>query len=162
MEAKLFPSHASLPQAARAPMVASLNRSLATTIDLHLQVKQAHWNIKGPQFVARHQLFDKLATTLRDQADVLAERTATLGGRAEGTARLAASASALPEYDLKAVNGNDHVRTLVSQYGLFAQLLRQGIDVAESHKDPVTVDIYVQTLRQAELDMWFLESHINL
>lgn len=162
MPTKLFPSHTSLPEASRAPIIASLNRALASTIDLHLQVKQAHWNIKGAQFVARHQLFDKLAATLRDQADIVAERTATLGGYAEGTARLTATGSALPEYDLKAVNGNDHVRALVERYGVFAEQIRQGIDTAESHKDPVTADIYVQTLRQAELDMWFLESHINL
>lgn len=161
MPSNLFPSHSSVDQKDRAPIVESLNKALASSIDLSLQVKQAHWNIKGPQFFARHELFDKLADTLRDQTDVIAERAATLGGYAAGTARLAAANSALPEYDLKAVSGNEHVRALVERYAAFAQQIRDGIRTAESHEDPVTADLYTQVLRQTELDLWFLESHIN-
>lgn len=162
MEKKTFPSHSSVDKADRAPIIACLNEALASSIDLSLQVKQAHWNIKGPQFVSRHQLFDKLATTARDQMDQLAERAATLGGYAEGTARLAAANSRLPEYDLQAVNGKDHIKALVKQYALFAKQVREGIDVAEEHGDPATADLFTEVLRQAELDLWFLESHINI
>ncbi len=158
---KTFPSHSSVKQSDREPLIASLNSALASAIDLTQQVKQAHWNIKGPQFFARHELFDKLADNLREHADGIAERAATLGGYASGTVRLAASKSTLPEYDLEAVTGNEHVKALVSRYATFAQQIREGINTAESHGDPATADLYTEVLRETELDLWFLESHIN-
>ena len=156
-----FPSHVALSDETKAQLGKTLNTALATAIDLQLQVKQAHWNIKGPQFFARHQLFDELSSHLTRASDQLAERAATLGGYAEGTVRLSASNSILPEYDLKATDGRTHIRTLVDRFEKHCKFLRDATVQAAEQKDPATEDLFIEALRQAELDLWFLESHLH-
>ena len=155
-----LPSRVALPEEKREKMVKHLNTALAISIDLSLQVKQAHWNIKGPQFFARHELFDKLAVHLRETSDKLAERAATLGGYAEGTVKLCAERSELPEYDLRARDGRQHIMALVDRYARYTAFLRDTMEATEV--DPVSQDLVIETLRTAELDQWFLESHINV
>lgn len=157
-----FSNHVSLPQEAKTQLVDTLNSMLATTSDLRSQVKQAHWNIKGPQFVARHELFDNLAAKLLGYADVIAERAATLGGYATGTVRQSAEHSKLPEYDVRAVDGKHHIKTLVDRYSDYTRLVREAVNEAEKVDDPATEDVYTEILRGTELDMWFLESHLNV
>lgn len=157
-----FNSHVSLPEGAKTVLVDTLNTALATTTDLYSQVKQAHWNIKGPQFFARHELFDKLAARLRDSGDLIAERAATLGGYARGTVRLSSEDSRLPEYDLRAVDGKQHIKALVDRYSDYTGFMRAAIEEAAEHKDPATEDLYTEILRATELDMWFLDSHLNV
>lgn len=156
-----FSSRVALADDAKHRLCSTLNVNLATAIDLQYQVKQAHWNIKGPQFFARHELFDGLADRLRGFVDEFAERVSTLGGYAGGTIRLAAQGSKVPEYDLEAVDGRRHIQALAAQYALYGKALRQGIEEAETHNDPVTADLYTEALRSAELDMWFLDSHLQ-
>ncbi|MBT8451099.1 MAG: DNA starvation/stationary phase protection protein Dps [Deltaproteobacteria bacterium] len=157
-----FSNHVSLPQEAKTQLVDTLNSMLATTSDLRSQVKQAHWNIKGPQFVARHELFDNLAAKLLGYADVIAERAATLGGYATGTVRQSAEHSKLPEYDVRAVDGKHHIKALVDRYSEYTRLIRHAVNQAEKVDDPATEDVYTEILRGTELDMWFLESHLNV
>ncbi len=157
-----FTNHVSLPEDTKTALVETLNTALATTNDLHSQVKQAHWNIKGPQFFARHELFDTMAGRLRDFADVIAERATTLGGYANGTSRLSASGSKLPEYDLRAVDGKHHIKVLVDRFSDYTAFVRQAIQEAADKNDPATEDLFTEILRGTELDMWFLESHLNV
>lgn len=157
-----FTNHIALPEETKAQLIDTLNGVLATTSDLRSQVKQAHWNIKGPQFVSRHELFDSLAARLHDYADNIAERAATLGGYAMGTVRQSAEHSKLPEYDLRAVDGKHHIRTLVDRYSDYNRLIRNAVGEAQEHNDPATEDLYTEILRHTELDMWFLESHVNV
>jgi len=157
-----FNTHVNLPDAAKQALVETLNTALATTTDLHSQVKQAHWNIKGPQFFARHELFDNLAVKLRDYADAIAERAATLGGYAQGTVRLSSEQSKLPEYELKAVDGKQHIKTLVDRYATYTAFVRDAIKESQDKSDPATEDLFTEVLRGTELDMWFLESHLNV
>lgn len=155
-----FPSHIQLPREAREELVELLNTCLATAIDLHWQVKQAHWNIRGRDFISRHELFDTVADHVRKHADAFAERAGALGGYAQGTIRLAARNSGLEEYDLSAVNGDDHVRVLVDRISRYAATLRDGIQRSDTMNDPVTEDLLTQTLGEVEQDLWFLESHL--
>lgn len=157
-----FSNHVSLPEDTKAKLIETLNTALATTNDLHSQVKQAHWNIKGPQFFARHELFDNVAVKLRDYADAIAERATTLGGYANGTVRLSASSSKLPEYELRAVDGKHHMKALVDRFSNYTAFIRTAIEHASQQNDPATEDLYTEILRGTELDMWFLESHLNV
>jgi starvation-inducible DNA-binding protein len=156
---KRFMTHVALRAGPREELVEMLNDSLATAVDLHTQVKQAHWNIKGPQFVSRHLMFDDLASHLRGWIDDLAERISTLGGSAYGTARCAAERTKITEYNLDAVDGKTHIQALVIAYSAFTQLVREQLAGAG---DPVTEDVMIEVLRGAEKDMWFLESHLNV
>ncbi|WP_224369324.1 DNA starvation/stationary phase protection protein Dps [Hyalangium versicolor] len=155
-----FPSHISLSQETREELIELLNTCLATAIDLHWQVKQAHWNVRGRQFISRHELFDTVADHVRKHADEFAERAGALGGYAEGTIRLAARNSELDEYDLKAISGEEHVRALVDRVSTYAASIRQGIHRGEKLDDPVTVDLFTRILGEIEQDLWFLESHL--
>jgi len=157
-----FTNHVSLPSETKTTLIDTLNEVLATTSDLRSQVKQAHWNIKGPQFVARHELFDGLATKLVGFADAVAERAATLGGYAKGTVRQSAESSKLPEYDMRAVDGKHHMQALVDRYSVYTRMIRDAVGEAAELGDPATEDLYTEVLRGTELDMWFLESHLNV
>ncbi len=155
-----FPSHVNLPEDARKELVALLNSQLANAIDLYLQLKHAHWNAKGEHFLSRHELFDKLADRVRGQYDVLAERVAQLGGYAEGTARMVAKNSGLLEYEREVVDGNEQVALLADRYAAYAAGLRDAIACSEESEDAATADVFTELLREAEMDLWFLEAHL--
>ena len=105
----MHPTKNDLPEAARTKVVELLNARLADAIDLQTQCKQAHWNVKGPAFIALHELFDKVNEDVEEYVDLIAERAVQLGGVVEGTARMVAKRSTLSEYPVKAVSGRDHV-----------------------------------------------------
>jgi len=88
-----------LPEHVRGQVVDLLNQRLADAIDLAAQAKQAHWNVKGPQFIALHKLFDEIHDAVDEYVDLLAERVVQLGGIAEGTLQTVADRSELPELD---------------------------------------------------------------
>src|SRR3954454_24328367 len=102
------PSH--LPADARATLATLLNARLADGLDLHSQIKVAHWNIKGPQFPSLHPLFETFAVDLANFNDAVAEWAVTLGGRALGTTRHVAGRSKLPDYPQETVRDVEHVK----------------------------------------------------
>ena len=158
---RTFPTHIDLPENTRTTMVALLNQQLADTFDLYSQIKQAHWNIKGPEFIALHELFDELAERVLEFVDEIAERASALGGTAMGTARMAAANSKLPEYPTDAVDGAQHVQALVDRYGNYARSTRAAIDAADEHQDMTTADLFTQISRTIDKDLWFLEAHLQ-
>src|ERR1700756_4540290 len=101
-----------LSESIRTKMVQLLNARLADAIDLQTQMKQAHWNVKGPTFIALHELFDKINEDVEDYVDLIAERVVQLGGTALGTARSIVQRSQLTEYPLDIGNGRDHVKAV--------------------------------------------------
>src|SRR4030095_5083683 len=83
----LYKTKNDIPEEKRAELIKLLNKRLSDVIDLQTQMKQAHWNVKGPSFIALHELFDKINEDVEGYADTVAERIVQLGGVAEGTAR---------------------------------------------------------------------------
>lgn len=120
----LHPTRIDLPAATRADVIALLNQTLAFTLDLKTQVKQAHWNVKGMDFYQLHELFDELAGELEEFIDLIAERVTALGGVAMGTVRVAAQVSELPEYPFDILHGKDHIVALADRYAPYAKLVR--------------------------------------
>lgn len=139
-----------------------LNARLADTVDMKTQIKHAHWNVKGPQFYQLHLLFDEVASHVDDAADLIAERAVQLGGVAHGTARIAAKTSSIPEYDLDAVKGEDHVHALVERLSKLANAGRDAIDQADKLGDKATSDVFTEIVRATDKDLWFIEAHIQL
>src|SRR5436853_7912551 len=123
----MFKTKSDLSEEIRAKTVELLNARLADAIDLHTQTKQAHWNVKGPNFIALHELFDKINEDVEDYVDDIAERAVQLGGVAEGTARMVAKRSSLPEYPSQAADGRSHVEALSSVLAAFGKSSRQAI-----------------------------------
>ena len=150
-----------LPEKARAALVPLLNQHLANMIDLFSQTKHAHWNVKGPGFIALHELFDDVAERVEEHCDLLAERVVTLGGTASGTTRQSAAASRLGEYDLLAVDGEDHVRALARQVAAVATAVRAGIQESAALGDPTTSDLFTEVSRALDKDLWLLEAHLQ-
>ncbi|MBD3881014.1 DNA starvation/stationary phase protection protein Dps [Phormidium tenue FACHB-886] len=157
----LHPTRIDLPQNMREEVIAILNQSLASTLDLKTQVKQAHWNVKGMDFYQLHELFDELASELEEFIDLIAERVTALGGTAMGTARVAASSSILPEYPFNILDGKDHVTALADRYALYAKELRTAIDTTDDLGDADTADLYTEISRVIDKRLWFLEAHLQ-
>jgi len=156
-----FSSGVDLTDDAKSKLIDLLNARLADTIDVRTQVKHAHWNIKGQQFYQLHLLFDEVAGHIDDAADLIAERAVQLGGVAHGTARIAAKTSSIPEYDLDAVKGEDHVRALVDRLSALANASREAIDDTDKLGDKATADIFTEIVRAIDKDLWFIEAHIQ-
>ncbi|MEM7591905.1 MAG: DNA starvation/stationary phase protection protein Dps [Cyanobacteria bacterium P01_A01_bin.83] len=157
---KLYSTRIDLPQELRVKEIEILNQTLAATLDLKTQTKQAHWNVKGMDFYQLHELFDEMATELDEYIDMVAERITALGGTALGTARIAASESILKEYDLDAVTGADHVKALADRFGVYAKHVREAIDATDDLGDADTADLYTEISRTADKRLWFLEAHL--
>jgi starvation-inducible DNA-binding protein len=158
---RFYSTRIDLPEDTRSQVAALLNQSLATTLDLKTQVKQAHWNVKGMNFYQLHLLFDEIAGELEGYVDLLAERVTTLGGYAMGTARIAASESALPEYPLDIDDGRDHVVALADRFGIYAKSLRDAIAQTDGLGDADTADLYTEISRTVDMRLWFLEAHLQ-
>lgn len=88
----MYQTRNDLPESARKSVMQLLNDRLAEAIDLQLQAKHAHWNVKGPNCVGLHDLFDRVADAVRDFVDLMAGRGVALGGIAEGSVQTAAAA----------------------------------------------------------------------
>src|SRR5260370_27070555 len=150
-----------LPEQTRARVIDLLNARLADAIDLQTQMKQAHWNVKGPNFIALHELFDKINEEVEDYVDDLAERTVQMGGIAIGTARTVAQRSQQREYPLQIANGRDHVEAVSSALAAFGKSVRQAIDASDELRDRDTADLFTEISRGVDKWLWFVESHLQ-
>lgn len=136
-----------------------LNQRLADAVDLQLQMKQAHWNVKGPSFIALHELFDKVSEAVEDYVDTIAERIVQLGGVAEGTVRMAAARTRLPEYSSEIAEGTAHVESVSRALSTFGQAVRATIDEANAFDDAGTADLFTEVSRGIDKWLWFVEAH---
>lgn len=161
MPSTLVRTHHDLPAKVRGQVVPILVQQLADTTDLFTQVKTAHWNVKGPHFIALHELFDKLAEELEDHADTIAERATALGGSAPGSVRQAAKATRLPDWPQDTTEGMAVVRALVTQYAHLATSTRAAIAESTDLDDAGTADLFTQLSRDLDKSLWFLEAHIQ-
>lgn len=156
----MYPSPSKLPEAARATLVETLNERLADGLDLHSQIKVAHWNIKGPQFPALHPLFETFAVSLANHNDAIAERAVTLGGKAYGTARRVAKSSRLAEYPEETTRDMEHVAHLAERIESYLDGLRTSRGVAEKAGDTDTVDLFTGIVTEFEKHAWFLRASL--
>jgi starvation-inducible DNA-binding protein len=145
----------------RARMIALLNARLADAIDLRLQAKQAHWNVKGPQFIALHELFDRFAVEFDGHVDEVAERITALGGIAEGTLQAVAGRSKLDAYPLDIGEGRAHLDALAAAFARYAKAVRKAIDEAAKAGDADTSDLFTGVSRAVDKGLWLLEAHLQ-
>ncbi len=138
-----------------------LNQRLADGIDLALAIKQAHWNIKGPQFIAIHEMLDGFRTEIDEYNDEMAERAVQLGATAFGTAATVASASKLEPYPTDIYAIADHLAALIDRYAVFADAVRANIDETDEAGDAGTADLFTAVSRGIEKQLWFLEAHVQ-
>jgi starvation-inducible DNA-binding protein len=158
---RLYPTSIDIPAETRSQVVVILNQTLAATLDLKTQVKQAHWNVKGSDFYQLHEMFDEIAGEMEEYIDLVAERVTALGGYACGTARMAVANSILPEYPDNISAGMEHVAALADRFALYAKHLREAIAKTDHLEDADTADLYTEVSRTIDKRLWFLEAHLQ-
>ncbi len=156
---KLYPTKNSLPEATRLEVAGLLNQRLADCIDLQAQCKQAHWNVKGPTFIALHKLFDEINEDVEEYVDLIAERIVQLGGIAEGTVGVVAERSTLIDYPLTLSTGAEHVAALSDALAAFGRAARVGIEEMNDLEDADSADILTEISRGVDKWLWFVEAH---
>lgn len=150
-----------LPESDRAALVVLLNARLADAIDLSLQAKQAHWNVRGPHFVALHALFDQVAANAVEYADLMAERVVALGGAAEGTLQVVDQRTQLTDYPTTIVQWEAHVERVGSALATFGGAVRLAIDTSARGNDADTADLFTEVSRGVDKLLWMVEAHLD-
>ena len=156
---RLTPTRHGLDPETRQSAVELLNARLADVIDLELQAKQAHWNVKGPNFIGLHELFDEVAAAAARYKDEIAERAVMLGGVALGTSQVVVERTTLPPYPVEAQDWRQHVDCVSSALAKLGSALRQAIDAADELEDAVTADLFTEIAHEVDKYMWFVEAH---
>ena len=157
----MYKSPSRLSEQARQKISETLNARLVDGLDLHSQIKVAHWNIKGPQFTALHPLFEEFAVSLANHNDSIAERAVTLGARVYGTARHVAQKSRLPEYPQETARDIEHARNLADRIEAYLDGMRESRSVADEQKDTDTVDLLTGIITEFEKHGWFLRASLE-
>ena len=156
----MFTTRNDLPQATRTQAIDLLNARLADAIDLGTQIKHAHWNVKGANFIALHELFDKIAESVEDQIDTIAERVTALGGTARGTLVAVSRRTSLKPYPEEISAGLAHVEALTVVLADFGQKARAAIEESAKLGDAGTSDLFTGISRETDQSLWFLEAHL--
>jgi starvation-inducible DNA-binding protein len=162
--AKTRPTHPTrnaLPSNSKATSIGLLNARLADGIDLALATKQAHWNLKGPQFIGIHLMLDGFRTAQDEWNDEMAERVAQLGGTALGTTQTVGSTTKLPPYPTDIFAIADHLAALIDRYADYGNALRKNIDETDEAGDADTADLFTEVSRGIDKQLWFLEAHVQ-
>ena len=158
-EPSLYKTKNDIPRENRLQLCTLLNQRLASSVDLQLQMKQAHWNVKGPNFIALHELFDQVDEAVEAYVDMIAERIVQLGGIAEGTVRVAAARSELEEYPLSISEGVAHIDAVTTALSTFGREIRLTIDEVNGFDDADTADLCTEVSRGIDKWLWFVEAH---
>ncbi|CAB3390011.1 MULTISPECIES: DNA starvation/stationary phase protection protein Dps [Kyrpidia] len=156
---KLQSTKISLPENLRRDMVELLNRHVVLLTDLSIQTKLAHWNVRGPHFIAYHELFDELGGRLMEITDMVAERAVTLGGTAGVPVQEVAKRTTLPAWPVEQRRDAEVIRLLAERWAVVANSVREAI-AASAETDPDTSDLFTEVSRQLDKDLWFIESHL--
>jgi starvation-inducible DNA-binding protein len=156
---KMYKTGNDISQSQRLELNAIMNQRLASAVDLQMQMKQAHWNVKGPNFIGLHELFDKIAEATESYVDLIAERIVQLGGIAEGTVRVSAARSQLDEYPLAVAEGTSHISGVVTALSTFGHEARGTIAEADDLDDADTADLFTEISRGIDKWLWFVEAH---
>ncbi len=157
----MYETRNDLAEKTRKAVTQKLNELLAPAIDLGLQAKQAHWNVKGPNFVGLHELFDEVAKAAEEYADLIAERNVALGGTAEGTLQAVVKRTPLAEYPLAIREWTAHVEAVGQALARFAKDARAAIDAAAKLEDADTADLLTEVSRGLDKLLWMVEAHVQ-
>jgi len=150
-----------MSQKTRAILIELLNARLADSVDLMHQAKEAHWNVKGPSFIALHKLFDEIVDSAEEYMDLIAERVVQLGGTAEGTIQVAVQRSTLSPYPVALSAQRDHLEALSSALVAYGRSARRAIDESDELGDKDTADIFTEISRGIDKHLWFVEAHLS-
>lgn len=157
---KLVATQNPLQSKQRIASIEILNKLLSVGMDLASRAKHAHWNIRGPGFIALHEQFDAIAGVVSGVNDTLAERVAQLGGLAQGMLMTAVQQSNLPVYPHTSHDIATYIKALSQNLALWAQQLNQGSAHLGKKGDPRSADLCAESACKIEKQLWLLEANI--
>jgi starvation-inducible DNA-binding protein len=159
MKPQLTHTRNSFPGKTCLEMAALLQDRWADSIDLMMQAKQAHWNVKGPNSITLHQLFDNVYTETGEHVDMMAERIVQPGGVPRGTVRVAAEKSTLPEYPSDISSRREHVAELAHAIAFYGEQVRKAIETSNRLQDADKGDVFTEVSRRADSSLRIVEAH---
>jgi starvation-inducible DNA-binding protein len=157
----MFETRIDIDQEAREELVKILNQQLADAFVLFSHAKQAHWNVKGMDFIQLHELFDELAGEVLAYVDMIAERITALGGTALGTVQMASGATQLDDIPVDMASGEAFVEGIAARFAQHAENVRAAIDTADELGDMATSDLFTEVVRGLDKGLYFLEAHLR-
>ena len=157
-----YPTRSHLPETVRATSVGLLNQALADLSAVTMQLKHAHWNVKGIEFYQLHELFEDLYESFEPHVDAVAERASALGGRPMGTASAVAAQTTVPQLSHAAVDGQSLLREIADRLSALDTMLYQQIETASGQGDLDTADLLNEVSRDVTEALWFVESHLQV
>lgn len=155
----MFDTTIDIPEQTRQSMIGLLQAHVSDGQDLYYQLRQAHWTLRGPNWIGLHELFEKIYEEVEDQVDLMAERLQLLGGHTEGTIQAAAKNTRLPPYPLDAVTPAEHIEAATTALASYAKTVRGAIDEASEAGDEGTADLFTETVRGLDRARWMIEAH---
>jgi starvation-inducible DNA-binding protein len=157
----MYASRIDLSPKLRGQLEQLLNARLADALDLESASKQAHWNVKGANFIALHELFEQVHGSIERHVDTIAERITALGGTAHGTVQAVARGSSLAPYPQNISDGVAHLEALSDRLADFGKKIRAAINASDQVGDADTADLFTGVSRDADKYLWFLEAHLQ-
>jgi starvation-inducible DNA-binding protein len=157
-----FPTRSYLPEQVRATSIGLLNQTLADLSAVTMQLKHAHWNVKGIEFYQLHELFEDLYERFEPHIDAVAERASALGGRPMGTAPAVARQTAIPQLSHAALDGQSLLREIADRLSVLDATLYQQLETANQQGDLDTADLLNEVSRDVTKAQWFVESHLQV
>ncbi|MGE2719866.1 Dps family protein [Mycolicibacterium celeriflavum] len=136
---------------------ANLQRVLVDLIELHLQGKQAHWNIVGTNFRDLHLQLDELVDFAREGSDTIAERMRALEAVPDGRSDTVTASTTLPQFPAYEVSTQEAVDLISGRIYAAVDTMRQ-VHEAVDAEDPSTADILHQLIDGLEKQAWLIKS----
>jgi len=123
----------------------SLQRVLVDLIELHLQGKQAHWNVVGTNFRDLHLQLDELVDFARDASDTIAERMRALDVVPDGRSDTVVATTSLPQFPAYEHGTQEVVDLVTARVYATVDTIRTVHDSVDA-EDPSTADILHQLI----------------
>ncbi|SIN73371.1 Dps family protein [Agromyces cerinus] len=128
-------------------------------VALAVNGKQAHWHVRGVNFIAVHELLDEVVAHAQEWADLAAERVVALGLPVDGRLKSVADKSGAANPKLGFQPYDEAIADVVAQIDLTAEKLAEAIEGLDE-LDPVSQDVVIEIRRGLDKDRWFLFSHV--
>lgn len=146
-----------LPADATKKVAGALQKVLVDLVDLSLQLKQAHWNVRGQMFRAVHLQLDEIVETARDASDDVAERLATLGVPPDGRLVTLTESTSLEAYPPEFIGWQQTITLVADRLMATIKQVRDGIEIA-GEVDPISEDLLIEVSGDLEKHLWMVQA----
>lgn len=138
-------------------LASNLQMVLTDLIELHLQAKQAHWNIVGTNFRDLHLQLDEIIASVRLFADQTAERMRALHALPDGRSRTVAANTRLDELTGGLISTKDAVKLVTARLERMVKTMRDVHDEVDE-EDPTSADLLHAGIERLEQLAWMVNA----